>query len=235
MMKPITGQYECVHRSGVGLDYFTSRIDRLTLQGNGHFVLILQDTSRVANAAKSLMSGQQVNASAPETRREGNYTYSGNGISLYFNDGVQEQGQIAYDGQGITLGTNFFTKVSDSTLLPPTHRLQKDMEDIAKGLKIAKTIGGMAIGAVKTISETLQTADQSMKPSTPPAQTQNPGTSWQAPLQSPPPPPPAQPVQNTAPPPSPAQGIVETLYCDQCGARVRPGKPFCNQCGSRLF
>lgn len=234
MMKPISGQYECVHRSGVGLDYFTSRIDRLTLQSNGHFVLTIQDSSRVTNAAKSLMSGQQVSASAPETRREGNYTYSGNIVSLYFNDGAQEQGQLASDGQGISIGANFFTKVSDSTLLPPTHRLQKDMEDIAKGLKIAKTIGGMAIGAVKTISETLQTAEQPGKSSVPPTQTQNPGTSWQA--QPPPPSPqPAQPVQNVTQSPSPSQGNVETLYCDQCGARVRPGKPFCNQCGARLF
>ena len=62
MMKPITGQYECVHRSAVGLDYFTSRIDRLTLQADGRFALIVQDRSRIANAAQSLVSGQQITA-----------------------------------------------------------------------------------------------------------------------------------------------------------------------------
>jgi len=71
MAKPITGQYEYLHRSGVGLDYFTSRVDRVTLQPNGRFVLIIQDRSRIANAAQSLMSGQQVATNAPETRREG--------------------------------------------------------------------------------------------------------------------------------------------------------------------
>src|SRR5436305_2731957 len=139
MAKPITGQYEYLHRSGVGLDYFTSRVDRLTLQPNGRFVLISQDSSRIANAAQSLMSGQQVATNAPETHREGSYTVQGNIISFRFDDGTQEQGQLAWNGEGLQLGANFFNKVSDSTLLPPTPRLKKDMDDIAKRLNIART------------------------------------------------------------------------------------------------
>src|ERR1051326_7650884 len=145
MMKPITGQYECAHTSGVGLDYFTSRIDRLTLQPNGRFTLVVQDRSRLANAAQSFISGQQVNSSAPETRREGNFTQQGNTLTLRFDDGTQEQGQLAWNGEGVQIGQNFFNKVSDSTLLPPTNRLKKDMDDIAKGLKIAGAIGGFAM------------------------------------------------------------------------------------------
>src|SRR5260370_12481429 len=153
-MKAITGQYECSHRSGIGLDYFTSRLDTLTLQANGQFILIMQERSRISHAAKSLISGQQVDTNAPETRREGSYSYNGNGISFYFNDGTQEQGQLTADG--IQIGNNFFQKVSDSTLLPPAHRMKSNLEDIAKGLKIAGTIGGAAIKAAKTIQDTLQ-------------------------------------------------------------------------------
>lgn len=238
-MKSITGQYECLHRSGVGLDYFTSRIDRLILQGNGRFVLIVQDASRIASAAQALMKGQQVSAGAQETRREGNYSYSGNSVMLRYDDGMQEQGEVSPDGQGMQIGSNFFNKVSDSTLLPSTHRLKKDMEDIAKGIKIAKTIGGMAISAAKTIQETLQTAQQQQQPSTgrasspaPQDQAQNAYPYGQA---QPVPPPswPPEPAQNAAQH-VPPQGDVETLFCDQCGARVRPGKRFCNQCGARL-
>src|SRR5712691_8402657 len=182
MMKPITGQYECVHRSGVGLDYFTSRIDRLTLQTDGRFVLIAQDQSRIANAAQTFISGQQVTQAAPETRREGSYSYQGNVVSLRFDDGTQEQGQLSWNGDGLQIGTNFFTKVSDSTLLPPTHRLQQNMEDIAKGLKIAGAIGGMAMKAVKTVHETIQTAQGPMPP--PPTQgSVPPAPSTSAPVQ----------------------------------------------------
>src|SRR5438046_1744360 len=123
MMKPITGQYECAHTSGVGLDYFTSRVDRLTLQPNGRFLLIVQDRSRLANAAQSLISGQQVNSNAPETRREGHFTQQGNALTLHFDDGAQQQGQLSWNGEGIQIEKIFFTKVSDSTMLPPTHRL----------------------------------------------------------------------------------------------------------------
>src|SRR5260221_12644378 len=156
MAKPITGQYEFVHRSGLGLDYFTSRVDRLTVPANGRFVLIIQDRSRMANAAQSLVNGQQVAPTAPETRREGNYTIQGNAIVFRFDDGAQEQGQLSWNGDGLQFGPNFFNKVSDSTLLPPTNRLKKDMDDIAKGLKIASTIGGMAVNGAKTNSETMQ-------------------------------------------------------------------------------
>ncbi len=236
-MKPITGQYECLHRSGVGLDYFTSRIDRLTLQADGRFVLIVQDRSRMANAAQSLLSGQQVTSAAPETRQEGSYTLQGNVVSLRFDDGSQEQGQLAWNGEGLQMGENFFNKVSDSTLLPPTHRLQQNMEDIAKGLKIAGAIGGMAIKAAKTIHDTIQTAQgpaQGQAPTAPPAQG--------SPQPAPPSPMPAQPV-SPAPPPvqsipntvsSTPTGDPEALFCDQCGARRRPGKRFCNSCGARL-
>lgn len=238
MTKPVTGQYECTHSSGVGLDYFTSRVDRIILQANGHFTYIVQEHSRLANAAQSLMSGQQVAANAPEIRREGSYTTQGNIITFHFDDGTQDQGQLAWDGGGIQFGPNFFNKVSDSTLLPPTNRLKKDMDDIAKGLKIASTIGGMAVKAAKTIHDTIQSTQEpgigpaqssSSSSSSPPAQ----------PVQSQPSSPaPAQPVQSPPPvqnAPTPAtQRDQETLFCDQCGARVRPGKRFCNNCGARL-
>jgi len=239
-MKSITGQYECSHRSGIGLDYFTSRLDRLTLQANGHFTIITQESSRVSRAAKSLLSGQQVDMNAPETRREGNYSVQGSTIFFYFDDGTQEQAQLAADG--IQIGNNFFTKVSDSTLLPPTHRMKSNMEDIAKGLKIAGAIGGAAIKAAKTIQDTLQTAQV-------PQSTQAPGTSSQSPDQQvqeqhvPPASPASTPVRATpsasVPPVQPTYNApsdqnVETLYCDQCGAPVRPGKRFCNHCGARL-
>src|SRR5258708_7258935 len=161
MAKPITGQYEFVHRSRLGLDYFTSRVDRLTVQANGRFVLIIQDRSRMANAAQSLVNGQQVAPTAPETRREGNYTVQGNAIAFRFDDGTQEQGQLSWNGDGLQFGPNFFNKVSDSTLLPPTNRLKKDMDDIAKRLKIASTIGGMAGQTVKKHLDYTQTNPQS--------------------------------------------------------------------------
>lgn len=238
-MKPITGQYECVHSSGVGLDYFTSRIDRISLQTNGRFILTIQNQSRAVNAAQSLMKGQQASAAAPETRREGNYTYQMQGLSLalQFDDGGIEQGRMAPNGEGLYIGPNFFNKVSDSTFLPPTHRLQKDMDDIAKGLKIAGTIGGMAMKAAKTIQGTIQVAQGSQ-----PQQGTNPGVS---PYTATPPPP----IQNQQSTPQrtdpgsqePAQSIppaaqnpINARFCDQCGAPVRPGKSFCNNCGARL-
>jgi hypothetical protein len=229
MMKPVTGQYECLHSSGVGLNFFTSRIDRLTLQANGRFSLVIQDRSRLANAAQSLVSGQQVTTAAPEIRREGNYTVQGNVISFRFDDGSQEQGQLSWNGDGVQIGKDFFTKVSDSTLLPPTHRVKKDMDDIAKGLKIAGTIGSMAIKAAKTIHDTLQT-EQGTPQQGSAQPTQQPAPAPAQPVQAAPPPvQPPPPVQQPAP-----QGNVETLFCDQCGARVRPGKRFCNQCGAQL-
>ncbi len=232
MQKPITGQYECVHRSGIGLDYFTSRVDRLTVQQNGRFILIVQDSSRVANVAQSLINGQQAATNAPETRREGSYSIQGNVLTLRFDDGAREEGQLAWNGEGLQLGPNFFNKVSDSTLLPPTHRIKKDMDDIARGLKIASTIGGMAMKAAKTIHDTIQTTQEPGPASTatpgqaavPPGGAQ-PGPAHQPQQQFPP----AQPTYT--PPPPPTQ---EALFCDQCGTRARPGKRFCNNCGAQL-
>jgi zinc-ribbon domain len=238
MMNSITGQYECSHRSGVGLDYFTSRLDRLTLQANGHFIFIVQERSRVSHAAKSLLSGQQVDPNAPEIRREGSYTYQGNTISFYFDDGTQEHGQVG--ANSIQIGQNFFEKVSNSTLLPPTHRMKSNMEDIAKGLKIAGAIGSAAIKAAKTIQDTLQTAQatQASNTSSPQATSQPDQKNQAAPTS-----PASAPAQAATPASaSPAQPIhsassvqdVETLFCDQCGAPARPGKRFCNHCGARL-
>lgn len=242
MTKPVTGQYECLHRSGIGLDYFTSRVDRLTLYPNGRFALITQDRSRVVNAAQSLMSGQAITSNAPETRREGSYTRQDRLLFFSFDDGAQMQAQIAWNEEGLQIDTSFFQKISDSTVLPPTHRLKQDMDDIAKGIKIATTIGGIALKAAKGIHETIQTIQ------TPAPQTSQPAPVPQPPMQqqraeSPAPTPaylstPTPPsVAQQAPTPMPQQTTpahVETLYCDQCGAPARPGKRFCNQCGARL-
>src|SRR5258706_537731 len=154
-MQSISGQYECSHRSGIGLDYFTSRLDKLTLLTNGRFTLNVQERSRITHAAQSVMSRQQISTNAPETKREGTYTYQENIISFHFDDGEQEQSQLVPDD--IQIGQNSFEKVSNSTLLPPTNRLKMDMEDIAKGLKIANTISGATIKTTKTIQDTFQT------------------------------------------------------------------------------
>lgn len=234
MQKPVTGQYECVHSSGVGLDYFTSRIDRLTLQPRGRFALISQDSSRLANAAQSFLANQQVATNAPETRKEGYYTSQGNTLVLNFDDGTQQQGQFSWNGDGVQLGQSFFNKVSDSTVLPPTHRIKKDMEDIAKGIKIAGAIGSTVFKAAKTIHETIQSTQTPNAPTgggVQPAQPAQPMQSAQ-PIQ------PVQPVRPTPPAAPPVQqnqnAQQEALFCDQCGARIRPGKRFCNNCGSRL-
>jgi hypothetical protein len=243
MTKPVTGQYEYLHRSGVGLDYFTSRIDRLTLLPSGRFILIIQERSRIANAAQSLMSGQQVAMNAPEVRREGTYSAQGNAVSFRFDDGAIEDGQVAWNGEGMQFGPNFFNKVSDSTVLPPTHRMKKDMDDIAKGLKIAGTIGSMAIKAAKTIQDTVQTAQEpgpgqkQYAPSSSPTETSQPAPTAQPQQPAPSSPsytPPQQPhVQSTATPPQQREQ-QEAVFCDQCGARARPGKRFCNNCGAQL-
>ena len=250
-MKSVAGQYECVHKSGIGLDYFTSRVDRLTLQPNGRFVLIVQERNRIAHAAQSLASGQQVSAAAPEVRREGSYLVQGTSVSLRFDDGTQQQGQLATTSDGssntLQLGQDVFTKTSDSTLLPSADRLKKDMEDIAKGLKIAGAIGGVAIKAVKTIHDTIQSTQASATNSTSsPAQNAN---TYVPPVQQYPTQqtPPVQPYAAQEPassmpayqPPSvapqqPAQGAVPSVYCDQCGTKARPGKRFCSNCGASL-
>lgn len=234
-MKSITGQYEYAHRSGIGLDYFTSRLDRLTLQPNGRFTLIVQERSRISHAARSLLSGEQVDTQAPETRREGIYTQQGNIVTLSFADGTLEQGQLS--AAGIQIGNTLFEKVSDSTLLPPTHRMQSNLEDIAKGLKIASAIGGAAIKAAKTIQGTLQTP-QGAQPASPTPTSQDANQQSQG-YQAPPTSPASAPAQAAPASVSSAQNPTseqdfETLFCDQCGAPVRPGKRFCNRCGARL-
>ncbi len=242
MMKPVTGQYECVHHSGVGLDYFTSRIDRLVLQSNGRFTLTVQGRSRVANAAQSLVNGQQITTAAPETRLEGGYTLQNRAVTLHFDNGGVEQAQLAPNDDGLQVGPNFFTKISDSTVLPPPGRMKQDMDDIAKGLKIASTIGGMALKAAKTVQGTIQSIQGSE--TTPPSQPPQSASPVQpTPLYNAPNPPRAgqtvppagQAAPNPVPqaPPTP-QGYAGTLFCDQCGERTRPGKRFCNNCGARL-
>jgi hypothetical protein len=238
-MKSIIGQYECLHRSGIGLDYFTSRIDRLTLQANGQFFIVVQERSRVSHAAKSIFSGQQLDINAPETQRKGRYTTLGDTISFYYDDGTQENGQLTPGG--IQIENNFFEKVSDSTLLPPTHRLKSNMEDIAKGLKIAGAIGGAAVKAAKTIQDTMQTAQGSESTSA----TSSPQSSNQQGQRNPIAPNSPASVPYQAAPQSSTPQVqtpnsvlteqnAETLFCDQCGAPVRPGKHFCNQCGAKL-
>jgi zinc-ribbon domain len=207
-MKPISGQYECVHTPGVGLDYFTSRIDKLTLYSDGRFVLIIQPNSRVTHAAKTFLKGEQVTATAPETRQEGTYTHQGQDthLELFFANGGQEQGQLSWDGAGLQLGPNFFNKVSDSTLIPPTQRIKKDMNDIAKGLKIASTFGGFAMKAAKTVQGAIQPDKESTHLQPDPQSTVN--------------------TQTQTPP--------STRFCEQCGTRIQPGKRFCNHCGAPL-
>jgi hypothetical protein len=200
-MKSLIGQYECAHRSGLGLDYFTARIDHLTLYAGGRFSLVTQEKSRLAHAAGNLASGQQASMNAPERQAEGRYSTQGSRLVLDFDSGEQEQAQI--QEAGLQMGQRFFEKVADSTLMPAPRRMKSNMEDIARGLKIAGTLGSTVFKAAKTIQDALQ-----------PAQ----GTPTPAP---------------SATPPTPSSDD-ETLYCDQCGQRVRPGKKFCNHCGARL-
>jgi|SRR5581483_11243536 len=241
-MKSLTGQYECAHRSGLGLDYFTARVDRLTLYPNGRFTLITQEKSRLVHAAKNLASGQQASMEAPETRAEGSYSQQGNLLILQFDNGEQEQAQILE--AGLQFDKDFFEKVADSTFMPPPQRMKSNMEDIAKGLKIAGAIGGTVLKAAKTIQDTLQSSQQSQQGApantAPPAASQPasqaqqsaPAQSWQAPPPATPAQPASTPAQSSPGPSSPDDD--ETLYCDQCGMPVRPGKKFCNHCGARL-
>jgi hypothetical protein len=210
-MKSLTGQYECAHRSGLGLDYFTARIDHLTLYANGRFSLVTQEKSRLAHAARNVASGQQASMDAPAIRTEGRYSVQGSLLVLDFDTGEQEQAQIQQTG--LQLGQRFFEKVADSTLMPAPQRVKSNMEDIAKGLKIAGTIGSTMFKAAKSIQDALQSPAQGHQGA--PA-THTPG-----------PPPPAGQVP-------PTRADDETLYCDQCGQPVRPGKKFCNHCGARL-
>ena len=238
-MKSLTGQYECAHRSALGLDYFTARLDRLTLYASGRFALITQEKSRLMHAAKNLAAGQQAGIDAPETRKEGSYSSQGTSLTLRFDSGEQEVAQI--QEAGLQFGNDFFEKVADSTFMPPPQRTKSNMEDIAKGLKIAGAIGGTVFKAAKTIQDTLQssqsapgqqtgTAASPNADPTPPPQQASASTqqsSWQAPAQPAPTPPPAASA-------STAHYEDETLFCDQCGAPVRSGKKFCSKCGARL-
>lgn len=223
-MKSLTGQYECAHRSGLGLDYFTARLDRLTLYANGRFALITQEKSRAMHAMKNLAAGQQAGMEAPETHAEGSYSAQGDLLFLTFDSGEQERATI--QETGLEFGKDFFEKVSETTFMPPAQRMKSNMEDIAKGLKIAGAIGGTVFKAAKTIQDTFQPVqpDQhqsSNAQSAAPAQ-----SSWQA--------------QSAAPAtPQAASSTAQTeggtaFFCDQCGAPVRAGKKFCSKCGARL-
>jgi hypothetical protein len=149
-MKPITGQYECMHHSGIGLDYFTSRIDRLVLYPDGRFTLTVQQMSRAANAAKSWLNQQTVHTIPPETRQEGRYTQQQKSIMLLFDNGGFEEAHLSANEDGIQIGPNYFPKVSDSPVFPSAQRVKQDMDDIAKGIKIAGTLGNMAKKAAQT-------------------------------------------------------------------------------------
>ncbi len=220
-MQSLTGQYECNHRSALGLDYFTARLDRLTLYATGRFALFTQEKSRVMHAVKHLAAGEQASMEAPETRAEGNYRSQGTLLFLTFDDGTQDQGTI--QDTGLLFGKDFFEKVASSTFMPPAQRVQSNMEDIAKGLKIAGAIGGTVLKAAKTIQGTIQ--------STSPAPNQAANAQNFTPAPS------AGPVQSTVANPQPQAGTNasdDTFFCDQCGAPVRSGKNFCNKCGARL-
>ena|SRR5579864_8660337 len=205
-MKPITGQYECMHRSGVGLDYFTSRIDRLVLYPDGRFLLTVQQMSRAANAAKSWLNKQTANATPPENRQEGHYTQQQHSIMLSFDNGGFEEAQLSQNADGIQVGPNYFPKVSDSPVLPSAQRMKQDMDDIAKGLKIASTLGNVAMKAAKTFQGAIS-VEQSQAP-------ENPSTA----------------ASST----SSATSIPQARFCDQCGERIREGKHFCSHCGAHL-
>jgi len=201
-MKPITGQYECVHHSGIGLDYFTSRIDRLVLYPDGRFTLTVQ---------------QMTTNAPPETRQEGHYTQEQNSIMLVFDNGGFEEAQLSPNADGVQIGPNYFAKTSDSPVLPSAKRLKQDMDDIAKGLKIASTLGNVAIKAAKTFQGVVS-----------PGQSQegeNPSTSGSS--SSPQPNTPGATSSNTA-------ATQQTRFCEQCGERTRPGKRFCNNCGAPI-
>lgn len=230
-MKSLTGQYECMHRSGLGLDYFTARLDRLTLYANGRFTLITQEKSRLLHAAKSLAGGQQASMDAPEEHAEGSYTSQGDRLFLRFDSGEEEQAQI--QEAGLQFGKDFFEKVSDTTFMPPPQRMKSNMEDIAKGLKIAGAIGGTVLKAAKTIQDSLQTSQPAQQQPAGAGTAQNaaPASSAQQPWAAQPTAP-ASPLPQQAAPISPPED--ETFFCDQCGAPVRSGKKFCNKCGARL-
>ena len=233
-MQSLIGQYECMHRSALGLDYFTSRLDRLTLYANGRFALIAQEKSRLMHAAKNLASGQQGGGSmmeAPEARSEGSYSSQGDILFLNFDSGEQERAQIL--DAGLQVGKDFFEKVADTTFMPPPQRMKSNMEDIAKGLKIAGAIGGTVLKAARTIQDSLQTSQPAQNQAGS-AQSTTPPPTQAAPASQPAQATPNYTPQQAAPAYTPEPQSDETFYCDQCGNPVRPGKKFCNHCGARL-
>lgn len=243
MQKPVTGQYECQHRSlpVPGLDAWTARVDRLTLLPNGRFVLFTQERSRLAQAAQSLLTssgsgaGPAVSQPPAATRYEGQYVCQERRLLLLFDDGSRLEGQFAWNGEGVQLGPNFFQKVSDNTFFPPPQRLKQEMEELAKGLKVAATLGSLAVKAARALQST-QTSSPAQRPLSSPPSPAGMGPSA-PPSAAPTPAPPTTP--GPFPPPaadgqSQAAADSETFFCDQCGARVRPGKRYCGQCGALL-
>ncbi len=243
-MKSLTGQYECMQRSGLGLDYFTAKLHRLIIYANGRFALITQEKSRIMHAARSLASGEQTTMEAPETRREGRYSSQDDVVLLHFDDGEEERGQV--QASGVQIGRDYYEKVAESTFMPPPQRVKSNMEDIAKGLKIAGAIGGTVLKAARTIQDTLQTqppaqnqpgaSGSSGAPNASPSSAQAPSSSqgWQSSS-----PPPASQGWQASSPPSTTSSYAppqkdETFFCDQCGTPVRPGKRFCSKCGASL-
>nr|BBH92604.1 hypothetical protein KTA_08030 [Thermogemmatispora argillosa] len=256
MLKPVTGQYECQRRSlpVPGLASLTARVDRLTLLPDGRFVLLTQERSRLAQAAQSLLAGTgsgagpAVNPPPAETRREGQYVCQDRRLLLLFDDGSRLEGQFAWNGEGVQLGPDFFQKISDSTLFPPPQRLKQEVEELAKGLKIAATLGSLAVKAARAIQSSQPTQTTAPGPASPsPAASTTVGSSatpsapaFHSPTSSAPAPQAAHLSPDPAVPAAGAQGQAqvapgnETFFCDQCGARVRPGKRYCGQCGALL-
>src|SRR6185437_8753283 len=105
---------------------------------NGRFALITQEKSRAMHAMKNLATGQQAGMEAPEAQAEGSYSAQGDLLFLTFDSGEQERATI--QDTGLEFGKDFFEKVADTTFMPPTQRMKINMEDIAKGLKIAGAI-----------------------------------------------------------------------------------------------
>lgn len=239
-MKALTGQYECMQRSGLGLDFFTAKLHRLIIYADGRFALIIQEKSRIMHAAKALAAGEQATMEAPETRREGYYTSQGDVVLFHFDDGGEERGEILDDG--VQIGKDYYEKVAETTFMPPQQRMKSNMEDIAKGLKIAGAIGGTVLKAARGIQDTLQAHTPTQNQPGAPGDTQNAASSsTQAPSQgwqSSSSPPASQSWQASSPSPAASSYTPpqrdETLFCDQCGAPVRPGKHFCNRCGASL-
>jgi hypothetical protein len=203
-------------------------VDRLTLYANGRFLLIEQEKSRLTHVAKSFAKGEQTTMDAPETRLEGSYSQRGNAVTFIFDNGDAAESTLQANN-GLQFDQNVFEKVSDNTTLPNTQRIQSNMEDIAKGLKMVSAIGGTVLKAAKTVQESLQQPAQNASTSmgTPGSGAPSASSSMnrqQAPA--------AAPIQSSSSTPAAQEDV--TNYCDQCGSPVRPDKKFCGKCGARL-